>query len=305
MRIIVPILLIAIFILSALILTTCGDDPPNGPDPKPTGLIAINGLYFKGHMGDSTYHKTPEFAVADDAGKYIPNKQIQLELIAGDGTLAPKSIITDSTGIATIPYKFSGSLGHAIIRLTVPGTDTLDIYLRAEVLIPGEHGQGQYVLFDDILEDVKNFNGQPERIDIDPYVWQNYAVYENSLGVVVVIQDTNQDSLANNNEDVTTVIVNTVFEGKTLTTPPIGIGSTIDSLRAAFGVPDSIIYDPTPPPAYMIWLNGDIYWGGTDTDTTIFEIHLRDHSPVSTTMRKDDLEIQQSYSTKRFMNNIH
>jgi hypothetical protein len=254
----------------------CGDDNgPVGPG-DPAKIIAINGLYYKGVMGDTIPDTVLQFAVADKNNNYLPNQQIQLCRLEGDGDINPKSIITDSSGTAGFPYAFTGDSGYAVIRLVAEGIDSLDIFLRANTLIPGPHGQGQYVLFDDTYTDVKNFNGLPASVDVDPDYWVVYANYEGALGVVVVIEDANQDNSAADWEEVKGVIVNTVYQGTTTDTIPIGIGSLISDVRAIFGDPDTVRYDPIPPPAvYIRYLSkGLTFYGDFTTDTNIVEIHL-------------------------------
>jgi hypothetical protein len=217
-----------------------------------------------------------------------------LEPHGGDGELSHRSITTDSSGTAGFWYAFTGDSGHAVIRLVAEGIDSLDIFLRANTLIPGPHGQGQYVLFDDTFADVKNFNGLPASVDVDPDYWVVYANYESALGVVVVIEDANQDNSAADWEEVKGVIVNSVYKGTTTDTIPIGIGSSISDMRAIFGDPDTVRYDPIPPPAvYIRYLSkGLTFYGNFTTDTNIVEIHLSENI-ISTTARKNKQGVNQ------------
>jgi len=281
-------LIIGTLYLSLSLFLGCGDnDGPVGPGNL-AKIVAINGLYYKGVMGDTIPDTVLQFTVADKNNNYLPNQQIQLFLVEGDGHLNPKSITTDSSGIAGFPYAFTGDSGHAVIRLIAPDVDTLDILLRANTLIPGLHGQGQYVLFDDTYADVKNFNGDPASVDVDPDYWVVYANFESALGVVVVIEDANQDNSAADWEEVKGVIVNTVYLGTTTDTIPIGIGSSISDVRAIFPDPDTVRYDPIPPPAvYIRYLSkGLTFYGDFTADTNIVEIHLSENI-ISTAARKN------------------
>ncbi len=262
-----------------VLLTSCGDDnPPNGPTQK-TSIVAVNGLYYKGTMGDSTFNQPLEFTVTDDKGNHLPNQQILLSLVEGDGTLGSSSITTDSTGMATFSYTFSGSLGHAIVRLTVPDVDTVDVFLRADVLIPGEHGQGQYVLFDDDYSKVLTFNNTPVRIDTivgdHPIIYVNY---ESSLGVVVMLYDQDLDKTVYDTSSVYGVIVNTKYNGHTLDSVPVGIGTPLQTIRANFGTPDTLYYDPPRPEIIIRYdsLQTTFYghWEAGYGDTFIEEIHI-------------------------------
>jgi len=268
--------------LSLTLFVACGDDDNPVNSGKLKRIVPINGLYYKGVMGDTIPDTVLQFAVADKNDNHLPNQQIQLYLIEGNGDLNPKSITTDSSGKAGFPYGFTGSKGHARIRLLAPDIDTLDILLRANTLIPGPSGQGQYVLFDDTYADVKNFNGLPASVDVDPHYWIVYANYESALGVVIVIEDANQDSSAADWEEVKGVIVNTVYQGTTIDSIPIGIDSSISAVRAVFPEPDTVRYDPPPPGAppsdsavYIRYLKkGLTFYGDFTADTSIFEIHL-------------------------------
>ncbi|MFQ6009425.1 MAG: hypothetical protein ACE5K8_10805, partial [Candidatus Zixiibacteriota bacterium] len=267
--------------LSMCFLTGCGDDDSTGPG-KPTKIVAFNGLYYK---ADSLAQKPLVFAVADRNNNYLPNQSILLSVIDGDGILSPDTMITDSTGTASFTYTFTDTVGHAVIRLTAPDVDTIDVLIRRSTLIPGPRGQGQYVLFDDVYNDVLRFNSSPASVDVDPNYWIVYANYEATFGVVVVIDDADSSETAATSEQVLGVIVNTVYEGTTTDSIPIGIGSTLSDVRTVFGDPDTVRYDPPPPGAppedsavYIRYLNkGLTFYGDFTKDTNIFEIHLSEN----------------------------
>ncbi len=279
----------ALITVLMVLCLSCGDDKPNGPQPDFQSLQAPNGLYYLGVMEDSTFNKAPEFTVVDKEGAPLTNQQIQVELIAGDGTLAPKSIVTDSTGIATLSYTFSGNLGYAVVRLTAPDNDSLDVYLRADVIRTGVHGQVQYIQFDDTYADVKNILGEPESVDIIP---DNvapdhkiiYVVYENSLGIVVMVADEDLDKKIYDTSSVYGVIMNTVYDTKTDDSIPIGVKSSFADVRAVYGAPSRILRDPLSPGDIRIdydTLGARFYSDSTplvDTsftvrDTIIVELH--------------------------------
>jgi hypothetical protein len=261
--------------LSVGLLLSCGDDDPVGPDRR-AKIVAINGLYYKGEMGSDTVDKPLQFAVADKNDNYLPYQQIQLEQLEGDGKLDPKSIVTDSTGIAGFTFNFNGTLGHTRIRLIAPDIDSLDILIRANTLIPGVSGQGQYVLFDDTYTDVKHFNGLPASVDIFDSSEVIYVNYEADLGVVVMVYDLDTNGVIYDTSSVYGVIVNSVYSETTV--EGIGIGSPLDSLKSAYGEPDSIWWDPRPPAAVAVkyyTLGMTFYcW---PSDTSVFEIHLTEY----------------------------
>ena len=70
------------------LLTGCDGDDPVTPDPVPTGLIAVNGLIYKGVMGDTLLDSPLDFVVKDQDGNNLPNQQVQLDVIEGDGTIS-------------------------------------------------------------------------------------------------------------------------------------------------------------------------------------------------------------------------
>ncbi len=270
----VPVVVLAVLLVVGL-LPGCGDDNPTDSG-KSTRIFAPNGLYYKGVMGDTIAGSVLRFAVLDKDDKRLLNRQIQLFQLAGDGEISHRSVVTDSTGWAGFWYAFTGDSGHAAIRLVVEGVDSIVILLRADVLIPGPGGQAQYVLFDDTYADVKKFNDQPASVFAHPNFWIVYADYESALGVVVVIDDTDHNSSAANSEAVLGVIVNTVYEGTTTDSIPVGIGITIAELRTIYGDPNTVSYDTEPPPAIKItYDNRELtLYGDLTDDTTIFEIHL-------------------------------
>ena len=274
-------------VVSLAIVTGCDDnDKPNGPT-VPAGLVAIHGLYYQGSMGDSVFNHPLELAVRDDGDNYLPGQQIQLSPIEGDGTLSARSAVTDSTGIARFSYLFSGSLGHAVIMATVGDKDTAYIELRANTLIPGDNGQGQYVLLDDSYADVLNFNGPP--VSIDHVGWIAVANYEATLGVVVLIYDPDEDGVIDGSSPVYGVIVvdsvypqppdgvnmSARYEGKTADS--IGIGSSYHrDILPVYGEADTIIYDNDPVLAAQVVAYDSLhlkFWC-TVPDTVVFQMDL-------------------------------
>lgn len=247
----------------------------SGTSGAPDKVVALSGQWYKGVRDGSTITPTPLFAVQDVANNPVPGETITFELIGGDGTIADSSVNVDNSCTATLGYTFNGLLGHAIIRAKSGSLDSTTVNIRADILIPGNNFQGQYILNGDTYRNIVHFNGTPVSVDVDPNFWINYANYESTLGVVFVLDDPNHSSSADSSEAVLGVIVNTVYGGKTPTAFGIGIGSSMAEVRTAFGAPTSITFDAAPPPAIVISYDAfGMTLFGNPTDTTIFEIHL-------------------------------
>ncbi len=255
-----------------------GPEPP--PPVAPSGITADNGLYYKAVMGTSSISPALQFTVRDDNGVVAPNTTVKCVRLVGDGTVLSDSLKTNNLGQVTFPYAFNGHRGDAILMARVPGVDSEQVYVRANTLIPGNGGQAQYILLSDKYRDVKHYNGLPASVDPDPNSWIVYANYEQSLGVVFVLPDVKHDSTAVDSADVDAIIVNTVYSGKTKDS--IGVGSTLQAVRAIYGDPDTIYYDPPDPPIFISYANeGLVFYGNTQQlngipvlDTIIHEIHL-------------------------------
>jgi len=268
----------ALLMIVMIFIAGCNGENGNGPDNPANKVIAINGIYYKGTMGSNVLDKKLQFVVTDSEGKYIPDKQIQLYQFDGDGSI-PKSTITDSTGIAEFTYGFSGT--ESVARLLLRADDSLDleIHIRADALIPGAGGQGSYALFTDRYSDVKNFLGQPVNVDIIPGDHEiMYATYESTLGVVVMLYDRDLDKTVYDTSSVYGVIVNSIYDVTTQSSPPIGIGSTLDEIRSAYGAPDTIYFE-MPRPEIIVRYSSlpavfYCHWTFGMPDTLLEEIHF-------------------------------
>jgi|GEM_PF-689937 len=274
------------------------DPPPPPPPPDPSGLTATNGLYYKFVMGDTVSNEPLDFEVKDEDGNSIANQWVHFTRTAGDGILSADSVITNSSGVAHITYRFSGALGHATIEAMVPDLDTLYVFLRANTLIPGDGGQGQYIRVDDTYAEVVAFNGQPDKLDTIPDASQiMVANYETSLGVVFVIYDTDEDSTIEATSPVFQVIVvdsifpqnpdSTVYsaryEGKTADS--LGIGTRFwcnacpnpedPDILTTLGGTNNIRFDNEPPPA-IVFTYDDLYltFWCHQFDSTAYQIDI-------------------------------
>ncbi|HKK20449.1 MAG TPA: hypothetical protein VJ983_03175, partial [candidate division Zixibacteria bacterium] len=250
------------------------------------GIFADHGLYYKAVMGTSNITPPLTFTVNDDKGQPVAGAIVRCSRIVGDGTILADSLKTDNAGHVTFSYSFNGNRGDAILMAKVPGVDSETVNVRANTLIPGNGGQAQYILLSDKYRDVKDYDGTPASIDADPANWVVYANYEQALGVVVVLPDVKHDSTAVDSAEVLSIIVNTVYTGKTKDS--IGIGSTLQAVRAVYGDPDTIKYDPPSPPIYIRYVDqGLLFYGDTQLlngiptlDTIMHEIHFNDAVPI-------------------------
>ncbi len=272
-----------------------GDDPPK--PPVPDGVTAVNGLFYKGNMGSDDMDQPLVFAVADNKGVYVPDQWIHFSLLTGDGLISADSLKTGSDGKATLAYTFSGSLGHAEIRAIARNLDTAYVYLRANTLIPGDHGQGQYVLLDDTYGDVVDLNGPPVALDTFPVAGIAVANYEATLGVVVVIYDTDENGVIEDTSPVWAVIVvdsvypqlpdsaimSARYEGTTI--DGIGIGSHWwDDVVPVYTDPDSVIEDNDDPrlPAHKIVYNSlHLTFWCHQSDSTAFQIDIAEEFDIT------------------------
>jgi len=239
----------------------------------PTQIILPQGKYHRGAMGGAGFDPVFLITVADSGGVPVARQWVHFRSLTGDGQLMEDSIRTDSTGIASPTYEFNGALGYATILAEASGLTSDTAKLRANRLLPGADWQGQYILSSDFYWDVLQLNGEPASIDPFPGYWLVFANYEDSLGVVVMIDDINHDRTANSFESVLMVIVNSVYQGKT--PDSIGIGSSYADLTAAYGAPDTLFFDTTSPAAWQIEYDSlGLTLFGNETDTTIIEIHI-------------------------------
>ena len=297
-------LIVSMFIVVAL-LTGCNGDN-NGPD-GPTyveGLFAINGLYYRGEMGESTLDPLLYFAVRDASRALLPDQQVHLDLMDGDGSQSWRSVVTDSTGKALVTYTFSGDLGHAVIRGFSNDGDTVNVILRANTLIPGGHGQGQYILYDDDnYADVISLNGPPLSIDMYPEYNHDiiYLNYEDSFGVVIMLADSAMNYHVYDTTSIHGIIVNTIYEKKT--PEGIGVGSPIDSLRKAYGDPERIHLIDNDILVEYNALGLNFY---CDSDTTVVEIHMfHPRVPVESAERYQGLSLSSQETSPQSEYRLH
>lgn len=265
----------------------------------PYAVNATYGLHYKGVMGGGIQDPDFWFRVVDQDGAALRKPWLYFSIVEGDGTLSADSALPDANGAILSDYIFDGQLGYGVVRALVPDIDTLDVKVRASVLRFGTDGQGQYVKLYDTYADVYALNGAPVRIDPDPRPEYevNYAVYESTLGLVLVVFDLNNDNVVQDSEPVVSIIVNTVFAP--VSPEGVGVGSSIHAVRAAYGTPDNFFYDPSDPPAWGMQydsLGALLYASTTPPDSAIMEIHLWDpNPPISLSSSSSQITWSRSY----------
>ncbi len=269
------ILLTAIIFMFSFLFASCGDDNPVKPPPDPVaeGLSSVAGDHIKAVMGATV---DIEFVAVDSALVPAVNNWVHFSALVGDGSLVNDSVKTDTLGKAVGQYSFDGTLGHAQVQAFIRDADTVAVSVRADALITGATGQGQYVLLTDTYADIKDYNGTPERIDIHPDLWILIAVYENLKGLVFVLDDVNRNEVLSDTATILELIVNSVYTGKTKDS--LGIGSTLSEVFAVY-TDSTVAFDPTSPPAYYYEYpaQGITFWTDTatvETNRVVFEIHL-------------------------------
>lgn len=271
-----------------------GDDPPQ--PPKPTGLVAIHGDLYRGEMGSASLNQPLVFAVTDNGGAYVPDQWMHFTLLEGDGAISADSLKTAGNGTATLYYTFDGSLGHAAIRAVARNLDTAYVYLRANTLIPGDHGQGQYVLLDDTYGDVVDFNGPPDSVEPYPQYAIAVANYESTMGVVVVIYDTDENGIIEPTSPVYGVlVVDSVFpqppdsstksaryEGATRDSIKIGSSYWAD-INPVYGEYDSLKFADDPILPALVLYYGSVYleFWCHPSDTTVYQISIFEEFDIS------------------------
>jgi hypothetical protein len=254
------------------------DPPPPDPPPGKAVNIEVNGLYHRAVMGSDTTFPLDSFRIVDANHVVIPNQWIKLQILEGDGSLLSDSINTGAGGSARMNYTFNGLKGHALIRALAPlNVDTVDVVLRANTIIPGDNGQGQYVRLTDNYRTVKALNGLPDAIvnTIDGIL---IADYEQSAGVVVLMYDTDDNGIFYDTSSVFMVIMSNakfLYTGKTKDS--IGIGSGIAAIRAIYGTPDTVYLDPAPPPAIVVeYFTPRLRFWCSTADTVAFQIDIEE-----------------------------
>jgi len=247
-------------------------------------VVAVNGRHYRMDVDETTFSPELLFAVADESGFCSPDHWINYSIIEGDGFLEDDSSRSDSSCMATVGYSFGDSLGHAIIRASAPGKDSVDVNLRFNGLVPGL--QGQYLLLGEEYGVVKMFNGLPDELVVHPTNFLFIADYEQSLGVVVILADIDQDEIVGDNDTIIEIIVNDNEDGnpvnnyKGRTRDSLGIGSMIADLLAVYGPADDIFADVASQPFYWRyrWLSlGLIVYTSyvSEADRDVREIHIR------------------------------
>lgn len=283
-------LLISLLMISMLIVSCGEEDPPPPTTADPEAIVAVNGDLYRGAMNSSLTTPLMTFEVQDGSNNALAGETVLFRTIIGDGVVFSDSVTTDSVGQARCVYTMSGDMGHAIIQAKSPDVDSTTVEVRANTLIPGVSGQAYYVLFDDTYGDVFDWLGAPAAIDADPNFWLNYAVYEDQLGVVVLIDDANHDTQVHADEAVLGVIVNTVYAGTTA--DGIGIGSLISEVKAVYDTATGV-YDPTPPAAYRYSFPaaGLTFYTDTNADEAlreVFEIHLNESISTMAPVKREN-----------------
>ncbi len=261
----------------------------------PFRVRATQGSYYRGKMNSAELNKPMIFLVTDSTGNPQSGKKIHFTLLDGDGTLSADSGVTDGSGILALSYSFDGSLGTATIRAAFRDFDSTEVYLRSDLLTFGNGGQAGWVRFDDRFEDVKNFLGEPDRIDdlsAEDYI-VTFAIYEENLGVVVALYDTAKIGVAYDTTSVYAVFVedsvvdlgggvmSARYEGTTAN--GLGIGSYYQrDILPQMGPADLIEYDDSDPEllAWQITYNLNdssrvLFWGHV-SDTLVFQVDINE-----------------------------
>ncbi len=216
----------------------------------------------------------------DASNNPVPGARVTFRVLSGDG-LFSSDTVTNVSGVATFSYAFTGSLGQAVVEATHED-DTLTFVLRAPVLIPGNNGQGDLILFSDRYADVKTWKGNPAgTVPLSGRAY-NLALYDQAEGLVVMVWDVNSNSQIEDTEPVRGVLA-TAYD-----TPNAYVHPTLDSLQvdvspyrdveAVYGPPDRAFLDLTDPavPAFEFQWDavGLVVFTDTLGDSTVRQIDV-------------------------------
>ena len=287
----------------------------------PFRLRAKRGSYYRGVMGSSELNNPLTFFVTDSVGNPQSGKMLHFSLLDGDGTLSADSGQTDGSGEFALSHTFNGSLGTATIRAAFGDYDSTEVYLRSDLIVFGNGGQAGWVRFDDRFEDVKNFLGEPDRIDdLSNFNFRfTFAVYEENLGIVVVLYDTANTGIAYDTSGVYGVIVedsvvdlgggvmSARYEGTAAN--GLGIGSYYQrDIVPELGTADLIEYNGDDPelPAWEITYNLNdnsriLFWGHL-ADSLVYQIDITEELGTPTPAAARD-NIQRAISEYRKLRN--
>lgn len=253
----------------------------------PVEVVAPLGDYYTGVMGGSSQNPEMRFQVLDSDQNPLTLPVVHFSVVEGDGTLEADSAIPGLDGFVLANYNFSGTLGYAKIQATVPEVDSAIVDVRASVMYHGSDGQGQYVRIGDEYSAVLELNGTPADV-AGPFDELYYVDYEDEKEVVFMVLDTDYPhDVIQSFEPVYGVIFTSGWTNDQFP-EGVGIGSTIQEIRAAYGTPDTTWYDPfdpqypdeTPAQALQYFDLGLDFYCRPEGDSVVFEIHMTVVAPI-------------------------
>ncbi|HYD52591.1 MAG TPA: leishmanolysin-related zinc metalloendopeptidase [Gemmatimonadaceae bacterium] len=105
-------------VLLATAVAACSDGPSDPSPPGPPASLAVTSAQASARAG--TALATPvTIKVQDDKSRGVPNQTVTFTVVAGGGTLAAASAISDAQGIVTLP---TWTLGKSAVPQTVRAT---------------------------------------------------------------------------------------------------------------------------------------------------------------------------------------
>ena len=289
----------ASLIVLVLLTSSCKKNPVNPPgDSGPAVKNVV--VPYSGQLLASVQSPQMHFTARDSSGHPLGNTWIRFRVVDGRNALLitpTDSARTDAAGVASVTYNFITRFGHATLRAQVGRTDSVDVTFRANVIIPGATPQAQFILFGDTYGLVKNINGSPLKVDVSTKFYFTYAVYESTIGLVVLIADDNKNDLPDDTERVIGLIINNAgangeYKGKTA--DGLGLGSKYSAIRAIYGPAYTVRIDPEPPAAILLrYLSRGLDVYCRIADTTAFEMHLV--PPTGTPVTAHQFEVRNSH----------
>jgi hypothetical protein len=92
-----------------IIAAACGTDSPTGPNGETASLQALSPIVLTGTVG-AAVEPAPTVIAKDPAGKPLAGVRVEFLVQSGGGSVSAPSAITNSTGVASVPWVLGTSI---------------------------------------------------------------------------------------------------------------------------------------------------------------------------------------------------